>query len=369
MSKLNTTDELISAISKGEMVILMDDEERENEGDIIMAAEFATADAINFMATHARGLICLSIEHKQADLLNLTPMVSINNAPLHTNFTNSIDAAEGITTGISAADRAKTIQDAIAKNATPSDIVQPGHIFPIVAQLGGVLRRAGHTEASCDLAKLAGCSPNAVIVEIMNADGSMARRDDLQKFAEEHNLKIGTIADLITYRNRNEKSIEKKSQHILETRWGNLHGIVYQDLVQQREHIALCANTTIQSNDIVPVRVHVANLFKDVLEAQQTNSNKWNLSNSLAYISQKKQGVVLIVNEHEPSLSSNLDWLQSGKQTNSHSYNQIGIGSQILRDLGIKKMQLLSHPSRFNALSGFGLEIDSFVEFSDDLIK
>ena len=289
MPKLNTTDELISSIAKGEMVILMDDEERENEGDVVMAAEFAIrAEAINFMATHARGLICLSIEHRQAELLNLNPMVSVNNAPLHTNFTNSIDAAEGITTGISASDRAKTIQDAIAKNATPSDIVQPGHIFPIVAQLGGVLRRAGHTEASCDLAKLAGCSPNAVIVEIMNADGSMARRDDLQKFAE-HKLKIGTIADLITYRNRNEKSVEKKSQHILETKWGNLHGIVYQDLVQQREHIALCANTTIQSNDIIPVRVHVANLFKDVLEAQ-TSSNKWNLSNSWRiYLNKNKE--------------------------------------------------------------------------------
>jgi 3,4-dihydroxy 2-butanone 4-phosphate synthase / GTP cyclohydrolase II len=366
---LNTTYELIQDIAAGRMIVLMDDEDRENEGDIVMSASHISADAINFMAQHARGLICLTLEQEQAQKLQLSPMVANNKAPLQTNFTVSIDAASGITTGISAADRARTIQAAVAEAACTQDIVEPGHIFPLVAQLGGVLRRAGHTEAGCDLAKLAGLMPAAVIVEIMNPDGTMARRGDLEKFAAQHKLKIGTIADLIAYRNLHEVSVQAIGRYTLATKWGEFTATVYRDLIKGGEHLALTMGE-IKGEQVPAVRVHAASLFKDVLQVQQSITNNWTLCAALEYISQQNLGVAVLLNDSNPPLTSALTALQGGvKKAAGHSYSQIGIGSQILRDLGIKKMHLLSNPTKFSALSGFDLEIEKFIEFTPELLS
>lgn len=358
--KLNTPEELIEDIRKGKMVVLMDDEDRENEGDLVMAASCVRPDDVNFMAKEGRGLICLTLSQARCKQLNLPLMVSSNNAQHGTNFTMSIEAATGVTTGISAADRARTIQAAVAPNAKAADIVQPGHIFPLMAEPGGVLHRAGHTEAGCDLARLAGLEPAAMIVEIMNEDGTMARRPDLEIFAEKHQLKIGTIADLIHYRLFNEKTIQRISEHIIQTKYGEFKSVVYQDLVDNERHLAIVKGD--MSNDKNPpvVRAQYFDVWRDALGVELPDRFSWSTHNSLEYIAKAGNGVLMILG-HTFS-SDEMFTLMGNVMAANEASKRIGTGSQILRELGIKKMRLLSSPMRFNALSGFDLEIVEYIE-------
>ena len=362
---LNTVEELIDDIRLGKMVILMDDEDRENEGDIVMAASHVRPEDINFMAKYARGLICLTLTRDRCEQLNLPLMVTRNGASHGTNFTMSIEAAHGVTTGISAHDRAHTVQVAVARDAKPNDIVQPGHIFPLMAQAGGVLHRAGHTEAGCDLARLAGLEPAAVIVEIMNDDGTMARRPDLEKFAEQHNIKIGTIADLIHYRMVNEQTISRVSENLLPTEYGDFKLISYQEDASNDVHVALVKGDIKQTVPVV--RVHAVNPMRDLLHAKYKGRLGWNLQRSLAELAQHEAGVLVLLGQDY--LSSDMVehitqfFEQRPRATDgSGMYRTIGTGSQILRDLGITQMRLLSSPMRFNALSGFDLEIVEYIE-------
>jgi 3,4-dihydroxy 2-butanone 4-phosphate synthase/GTP cyclohydrolase II len=294
--KLNSVRELIDDLRAGKMIVLMDDEDRENEGDLVMAAEFATPEAINFMAKHARGLICLTLTQQRCEQLELPLMVGRNGTQLGTNFTLSIESAEGVTTGISAADRAKTIQVAVARDAKPKDIVMPGHIFPLMAQSGGVLHRAGHTEAGCDLARMAGCEPAAAIVEIMNDDGTMARRPDLEVFAEQHGLKIGTIADLIEYRMLNEKTVEQVSENILPTFYGDFKMIAFSDRVDNLTHVALVkGNPT--PEEITTVRVHQVDPLRDLMSAQINGQTGWNMHRVLEGVSDSAGGGVIMLGQ------------------------------------------------------------------------
>lgn len=361
---LNTVEELINDIRLGKMVILMDDEDRENEGDIVMAATHVRPEDINFMAKYARGLICLTLTRQRCQQLDLPLMVTRNGASHGTNFTMSIEAASGVTTGISAADRAHTVQVAVAREAKASDIVQPGHIFPLMAQAGGVLHRAGHTEAGCDLARLAGLEPAAVIVEIMNEDGTMARRPDLEKFAEQHNLKIGTIADLIHYRMVNEQTVKRVQENILPTEYGDFRLISYQEHAGSDVHIALIKGDV--QRDTPVVRVHAVNPLRDLLHAKYQGRTGWNLQKSLAEIAKHDAGILVLLGQDYQSA----DMVDHVKQffdgrpranDGAGMYRTIGVGSQILRDLGVSKMRLLSSPMRFNALSGFGLEIVEYL--------
>lgn len=366
--KLNTIEEIIDDIRQGKMVILMDDEDRENEGDLIMAAEQVRPEDINFMAKHARGLICLTLTEERCQQLNLPLMVNDNRAQHSTNFTLSIEAAEGVTTGISAADRARTVRAAVARNAKPSDIVQPGHIFPLMAQPGGVLSRAGHTEAGCDLARLAGFDASSVIVEIMNEDGTMARRPDLEKFAEEHDLKIGTIADLIQYRSVNEKTVECIASRKVNTIYGEFDLNIYQDSARKEKHFAFVKGD-VRSDDPVMVRVHVGNTVRDVFTLLPGDGYKpWTFSSALERVAQEGKGVVVQIchSETPDDVHSDIEQLlgekPAVKPSSDYVYRQVGTGSQILRDLGVKKMRLLSRPFKFNALSGFELEVAEFID-------
>lgn len=372
--KLSTVPELIEDIRQGKMIILMDDEDRENEGDLVMAAEFVTPSAINFMATHARGLICLTLTEQRCQQLQLPLMVSANGTELGTNFTASIEAAEGVTTGISAADRATTVLAAVAKQAKPSDIVQPGHIFPLKAQKGGVLHRAGHTEAGCDYAKLAGVEPAAVIVEIMNEDGTMARRDDLEQFAEKHDLKMGTIADLIEYRITHENTIELKDSWVTQTAYGEFTLKLYYDYVDETTHTVLVHGEP--GPETVPlVRVHQVSAAKDFLGLPQAGA--WRLDTTMQALSEAECGIlVLLGNTIDPNKQADLiRWYLDGhnirekhqKETLGGGYKTIGAGSQILRDLNVTKMRLLSQPLKFNALSGFDLQIIDYVDSPEKL--
>jgi 3,4-dihydroxy 2-butanone 4-phosphate synthase/GTP cyclohydrolase II len=368
--KLNNVEELIDEIRQGKMIILMDDEDRENEGDLIMAASLVTPEAINFMATHARGLICLTLTQDRCEQLKLPLMVDDNGCQHGTNFTLSIEAAHGVTTGISAADRAHTVQAAVAQAAKPEDIVQPGHIFPLMARPGGVLHRAGHTEAGCDFARLAGLEPAAVIVEIMNEDGTMARRPDLEQFAETFDLKIGTIADLIHYRTVNEKTVDHLSQHELETKHGAFQLKVFKDLVDQHVHLAVIKGD-VASVDAPIVRVHMADPFRDLLGATMDGKQGWSLDNSLARLAQEAAGVVLVLGQtaDADNLLLRVEQFFANKKEplpttvdGTSIYRTIGTGSQILRALGITKMRLLSSRMKFNALSGFNLEIVEYLD-------
>lgn len=361
---LNTIDEILADLAAGKMVIMMDDEDRENEGDLIMAADVITPEAINFMAKHGRGLICLPMTEERANLLKLYPQSMSNNARFSTNFTVSIEAAEGVTTGISAADRAVTIKAAVAKNAKPEDVVQPGHIFPIVAQPGGVLTRAGHTEASCDLAKLAGFSPSAVIVEILNDDGTMARRPDLEVFAKEHGLKIGTIADLIEYRLEREKTVEKMAENEINVGGDNLRLVVYQDAVDENVHYALVKGH-INPDTPTFVRVHVRNDFSDLLHAK-VGDRTWTLDEAITKLKNQDNGVVVILaDDSEPNdiirAVNALHTSDAEKKAVKKTRATYGIGAQILTDLGVQKMRLLSQPTKFNSMSGFHLEVVEYV--------
>ncbi|WP_227429011.1 bifunctional 3,4-dihydroxy-2-butanone-4-phosphate synthase/GTP cyclohydrolase II [Psychrobacter sp. I-STPA6b] len=363
---LNSIPEIIDDIRAGKMVILMDDEDRENEGDLIMAATHVRPDDINFMITHARGLVCLTLSEARCQQLELPKMSDKNGAKFSTNFTVSIEAAEGVTTGISAADRAKTVQAAVAAAAKPEDIVQPGHIFPIMAQNGGVLHRAGHTEAGCDLARLAGLEPAAVIVEIINADGTMARRDDLEKFAAEHDLKIGTIADLINYRIANEQTIEEVEVRDFHTDFGTFTLHRFREYGATETHLALVKGDL--SEGLSTVRVHGFHPLRDLFSAKhdETGRSGWSVQAALQEISKSDRGVLVWIGNNQPiDLGDVLQRAKDKKSLSSLSnqpYRSIGVGAQILRHLGVRDMRLLSSPMKFHALSGFDLNVVEFVE-------
>ena len=365
---LNSIEEILADIRDGKMVILMDDEDRENEGDIIVAAEKVTPEIINFMASKARGLICLTLTPERCDYLGLPSMVSGNGSKFSTPFTVSIEAAEGVTTGISAGDRAITVQAAVNPMSKPEDIVQPGHIFPLRAQAAGVLVRAGHTEAGCDLARLAGLQASSCIVEIMNEDGTMARRPELELFAQEHDLKIGTIADLIQYRMANEQSIEKISTDKMETAHGNFDLHVYRDTINGDTHLALTKGD-INKAEAPVVRVQAAETLRDLLGATTPNSKSWSMANALEKISEYDAGALVLLHAGEPEdvLTSIETYfgrqkpLRTTDVDSSGAYVTIGTGSQILRDLGVSKMRLLSSPMKFTGISGFNLEVVEYI--------
>ena len=367
--KLNSVEELIDDIRQGKMVILMDDENRENEGDLVMAAEQVRAEDINFMATHARGLICLTLSESRCQQLALPLMVSDNHAQHSTNFTVSIEAAEGVSTGISAADRARTVRAAVARDAKPNDIVQPGHIFPLMAEPGGVLSRAGHTEAGCDLARLAGFESAAVIVEIMNADGTMARRPDLETFAQEHNLKIGTIADLIHYRSVNEKTVRCTNKRRLHTQYGEFELHTYLDMAREEKHFALTMGE-ISGTEPTLVRVHVGSTARDVLRVRRPSDKEfvpWTFDRAMRMVAEEGRGAVVMIchSESANDIETSIDWMVSGRQERPSQdlvYKQVGTGSQILCDLGVRKMRLMSAPFRFSAISGFDLEVVEYLD-------
>jgi 3,4-dihydroxy 2-butanone 4-phosphate synthase/GTP cyclohydrolase II len=361
--ELNSIQEIIEDISQGKMVILMDDEDRENEGDLVLAAEKVDPDAVNFMATHARGLICLAITEERCKKLGLEQMVKHNGTELGTAFTTSIEAAVGVTTGISAADRATTIRAAVNKKVKAEDIVQPGHVFPIKAQKGGVLTRAGHTEAGTDLAKLAGLDPSAVIVEIMNDDGTMARRGDLELFAKKHDLKIGTIADLIHYRNISEKSINLVDKARIESEHGEFNLHAYEDTINGDVHIALVKGD-IDSQDEVLVRVSQNNTLQDVMGINQFGS-RLSFSQAMKKIDEEDKGVLLLLSHSETSkeILSNISFLKGQKNpinNDSPDSRIVGVGAQILKDLGITKIRLLGASAKY-PLTGFDLEITEFI--------
>ncbi|MGL1957083.1 MAG: bifunctional 3,4-dihydroxy-2-butanone-4-phosphate synthase/GTP cyclohydrolase II [Colwellia sp.] len=365
---LNTPQEIIDDIALGKMVILMDDEDRENEGDFIMAAEKVTPEAINFMATHGRGLICLPMTVERCEKLKLPLMVEKNDAQFSTNFTVSIEAATGVTTGISAADRAKTILAAVDKEATHLNIVQPGHIFPLIAKAGGVLNRAGHTEASVDLARLAGLEPAAVIVEILNEDGSMARRPDLEIIAQKHGIKVGTVADLIEFRNSNETTIERISQCKLPTAFGEFDLTVFKDTIDGQAHFALTKGE-IKAEEPTLVRVHLENTFRDLLFSERERVAKWPMASALEKIS-KEGGVLVLLGKHESPFElislvekyAKIDVGETVKEVKRHvGSRNVGVGSQILSNLGVSKMRLLSSQTKYHSLSGFGLEVVEYI--------
>lgn len=362
---LSTTEELIDDLRRGRMVVVMDDEDRENEGDIIMAAQHVRAEDINFMARYGRGLICLTLSQERCRQLRLPLMVDVNESSHSTNFTVSIEAAEGVTTGISAADRARTIHAAVRPGALPSDVVQPGHIFPLMSQPGGVLTRAGHTEAGCDLARLAGLEPASVIVEILNEDGTMARRGDLEKFASEHDLKLGTIADLIRYRVSNESTVERTASTEVDTEFGAFELISYEDVIDRTAHLALVRGD-IQANEPTLVRVHVGNTLSDTLSVQHSEFG-WPLRDALERM-RDEETCVLVVLRHSESPTElarrilQLHSVAGDAEHDSHmDLRTYGIGAQILKDIGVRKMRVLSQPKRLHGLSGFDLEVVEYI--------
>ncbi|MBU3568115.1 bifunctional 3,4-dihydroxy-2-butanone-4-phosphate synthase/GTP cyclohydrolase II [Polynucleobacter alcilacus] len=371
---LASTEEIIAELRAGKMVILVDEEDRENEGDLVLAADHVTAEAVNFMAKHGRGLICLTLTRERCQQLNLPLMVRDNGAAMGTNFTVSIEAATGVTTGISAADRALTIQTAVAPNAKPSDLVQPGHIFPLMAQPGGVLIRSGHTEAGCDLAAMAGCSPTAVICEIMKDDGSMARLPDLLEFAKEHQLKIGSIANLIQYRSQNESIVVREGKREFVTPWGKFEGIIYRDTPSSCVHIALVHGKPTEAQETL-VRVHEPVTVLDFLDSNVSN-HSWPLGQALQQIAAAPAGVVVLLNAAGIAAPNDADWLAQFQKLNQAKgevkkplarktdFRSYGIGAQILKDIGVGKMRLLANPSPVPSLSGYQLEVTGYQPYS-----
>ena len=360
-------EDIIADIRDGKMVIMVDDENRENEGDLLMAADLVRPEDINYMATHGRGLICLTLSRERCRQLRLPLMVNDTDRHHATNFTISIEAVDGITTGISAHDRARTVQVAVAADAKPEDLSQPGHIFPVMAQPGGVLTRAGHTEAGCDLARLAGLEPSAVIVEILNEDGSMARRPDLEKFAREHGIRIGTIADLIRYRLEKERNIERISEVPIDTAHGEFTMYCYDDRVHQAVHVALVKGD-LSSTDNPLVRVHLQDTLGDVIGVK-SKSLGWPLDSAIERISKEDVGVIVLLRENETSrdfmeaveyLGNQHDEVRE-RRTGDAVLRTYGIGAQILRDLGLSKIRVLSAPKHMYAISGFDLEITEYV--------
>ncbi len=348
----SSIEELLADYLAGKMIILLDDESRENEGDLVIAANKISANAINFMVTHGRGLVCLTLSEARCKQLNLPLMVHNNQTNFSTNFTISIEASSGVTSGISAADRATTIKAAIAKGAKPSDIVQPGHIFPVMARNGGVLTRAGHTEAGCDFASLVGFEPSSVIVEILNEDGSMARYDDLVHFSQKHNIKLGTIEDLIRYRLKTEKTIQKITQKPFKNAYGNWTLTVFRDVIGDEIHLSL-SKGKIDKNNPTLVRVHMQNTLDDVLLSAD---KKIPINKALVKIAKAKSGVLLLLRkENNTQLLDHID--KTINYQDSDDIKTFGIGAQILNELGVGKMRILGGPRKLNALKGFDLEI------------
>ena len=374
-SGLNSTEEIIADLREGKMVVIMDDEDRENEGDLIIAASKVRFEDVNFMARYGRGLVCLTLTSERGERLCLPLMVSDTNQRRATNFTVSIEAAEGITTGISAHDRARTIRTAVAPGAKPDDLRQPGHVFPLMAQPGGVLTRAGHTEAGCDLVRLAGFEPAAMIVEILNGDGTMARRDDLRRFAQHHDLKIGSIAELISYRLSKEESVEAVADLEVETEFGLFRLVCMEDHINQAVHVALVRG---KPDDETPtlVRVHLQETLSDVVGVQDPRLG-WPLRSAMRLIAEEGCGVIVILRQEE--LPKDLMRAVRGLETqrddvvtrrdHTAELKTFGIGAQILRALGVRRMRVLSAPKSMHAISGFGLEVVEYVsseEVSDE---
>jgi len=366
--KLNSIEEILNELRAGRMVVIMDDEDRENEGDLIMAAQFARAEDVNFMARYGRGLICLTLTRDRCRQLRLPLMVGDTNLDHTTNFTVSIEAAEGVTTGISAHDRAHTIRTAVRRDARPEDLRQPGHIFPLMAQPGGVLTRAGHTEAGCDFARLAGLEPAAVIVEILNEDGSMARRPDLERFAQQHDLKLGTIADLIRYRVDQECSIERIAEQRIDTEFGPFRMCCYEDHVNRTVHLALVRGEL--SERVVPlVRVHLRDTLRDVVGIKDDILG-WPLRSSMQRIAREGQGVLIILRPEETPRElmdavasiNPRNAAEAARPAGAKVLRTYGIGAQILRDLGVTRMRVLSAPKQMHGLSGFDLEVVEYVD-------
>lgn len=367
----SSIEDVIADIRDGKMVIIVDDENRENEGDLIMAAEKVAPEDVNYMARFGRGLICLTLSRERCQQLRLPLMVHATNENLATNFTLSIEAAEGITTGISAHDRARTIRTAVAQNAQPEDLRQPGHVFPLMAQPGGVLTRAGHTEAGCDLARLAGLEPAAAIVEILNDDGTMARRPELEVFAREHDLKIGSIADLIRYRLEKEHSVERISDQIVDTEFGEFQLVCFEDHISRNVHVALIKGDL--SGEPPPlVRVHLQDTLGDVVGIRNPRLG-WPLRDALKMIAAEGRGVAVVLKyaESPRQFVTAIDALRapvediSAKRDGGSVLRTYGTGSQILRDLGVTRMRVLSAPKQMHAISGFGLEVVEYIDRSE----
>jgi len=364
-----TVAEIIDELRAGRMVILVDEEDRENEGDLLMAAQYVTPQAINFMVTHARGLVCLTLTEERCRQLNLPLMASRNGARFGTNFTVSIEAAQGVDTGISAADRAHTIRTAVARDATPDDIVQPGHIFPVQAVKGGVLVRAGHTEAGCDLTALAGLMPAAVICEVLKPDGTMARLPDLQQFAAQHDLKIGTIADLIQYRSEHESMIERLAERPVQTAWGEFRAVAYRDLAAGGAHLALVhGDITAEAETLV--RVHEPTSVLDVLLTDTDTPHSWGVDQALAAVAAAPSGVLVLMNcqgSAQALFDTFARWhaapqALAGEQPAAarQDLRTYGIGVQILRDLGVCKARVLAQPRKMPSMTGFSLAITGY---------
>ena len=361
-------EEIIIEMRAGRMVILVDEEDRENEGDLVLAAEHVTPEAINFMVKHARGLVCLTITEARCKQIGLKQMARDNKSPYSTAFTVSIEAAEGVTTGISAQDRARTIQVAVARDACPEDIVQPGHIFPITAKPGGVLVRAGHTEAGCDLAQMAGLEPSSVICEILKDDGTMARLPDLIEFAKEHGLKIGTIADLIHYRSHNETLVERSFSKPVKTLHGDFTLYAYTDRSTGAVHLALTKGEISPDKETL-VRVHEPVSVLDFLDTG-SGRHTFSLDQTQAAMAKAESGVIVLLRGAEGSedILSALR-TQSPAQRPAAKWDPriYGIGAQILRDLGVRKMKLLASPRRMPSVTGFDLEVTGHIATPADL--
>ncbi|MEY4506822.1 MAG: Riboflavin biosynthesis protein RibBA [Pseudomonadota bacterium] len=361
---ISPINDIVADMKAGRMVILVDEEDRENEGDLVLASDHVTADAINFMARFGRGLICLTLTRERCEFLKLPPMAARNGTVYSTAFTVSIEAAEGVTTGISAADRARTVQVAVAPSSQASDLVQPGHVFPLQAVDGGVLMRAGHTEAGCDLAAMAGCSPSSVICEIMNDDGTMARLPDLQTFAAEHGLKIGTIADLIEHRSRTESLVKKVASRPLNTAHGLFTANAYQDATSGGVHLALIKGTWSPDHAVL-ARVHEPLSVLDALETQRV-MHSWPLDAALARMAQEGSGVLVLLNGGESAEQLLAQFGGTARSAHAPERGRMdlrsyGVGAQILRDCGVVKMRLMGTPRRMPSMTGYGLEITGYL--------
>ena len=364
-SEVSPIEDVLEDYRRGKMVILVDDEDRENEGDLVIAAEFVSANDINFMAGQGRGLICLALTEDRCRQLNLSLMVNQNHSRYSTNFTVSIEAADGVTTGISAADRARTIQMAVRENAGAKDIVTPGHVFPIMAQPGGVLTRAGHTEAGIDLARLSGLVPASVICEILNPDGTMARLPDLVTFASTHDLRIGTIADLIRYRLESEPTVWRVSEHTISTRYGDFRGIIYEDSELRSTHLAIVRGVIDETAEVM-VRVQSHRGVFDLL-GEARGVVRWTVDQALRRLSEEKQGVLILLeySEDAAGLERRLrgeSTLGAVQEEDRYDLRMLGAGSQILANLGVRQVRVLGTPRRTHTLSGYGLEVTGYVD-------
>lgn len=362
MSVISPISDIVAEIKAGRIVVLVDEEDRENEGDLVIAAQCITAEAVNFMAKYGRGLICLTLTEERCQQLNLALMVRDNRSPLGTNFTLSIEAASGVTTGISAQDRARTVQVAVTRGAKPDDIVQPGHIFPLMAQKGGVLARAGHTEAGCDIAGLAGFEPASVICEILKDDGTMARLPDLVGFAETHGLKIGAIADLIHFRSRNESLVKRAGERVIQTAFGPFRAVAYLEKLSSEVHLALVRGEVDTRGETL-VRVHEPLSVMDLLDVN-AGSHAWSVHQSMQRVAQEGRGVIVLLNCGE-NAAQLLDRVCESPRARAPARKELlthGIGAQILRDLKVGRMRLLAFPRKMPSMTGWELEIAGYEQ-------